>query len=30
VVRLFDYGLRGVVPPESQAALRAQGPERQR
>jgi rod shape-determining protein MreC len=30
VVRLFDYGLRGVVPPESQATLRAQGPERRR
>ncbi len=28
VVRLFDYGLRGVVPPESNATLRAQGPER--
>ena len=30
VVRLFDYGLRGVVPPESQGSLRAQGPERRR
>ncbi len=30
VVRLFDYGLRGVVPPESNGSLRAQGPERQR
>jgi rod shape-determining protein MreC len=30
VVRLFDYGLRGVVPPETQASLRAQGPERRR
>lgn len=30
VVRLFDYGLRGVVPPESNATLRAQGPERRK
>ena len=30
VVRLFDYGLRGVVPPETNAGLRAQGPERRR
>jgi len=30
MVRLFDYGLRGVVPPESNGSLRAQGPERQR
>ncbi len=30
VVRLFDYGLRGVVPPETNGSLRAQGPERQR
>ncbi len=30
VVRLFDYGLHGVVPPESQASLRAAGPERRR
>jgi rod shape-determining protein MreC len=30
VVRLFDYGLRGVVPPETQGSLRAQGPERRR
>jgi rod shape-determining protein MreC len=30
VVRLFDYGMRGVVPPESQGTLRAMGPERRR
>jgi rod shape-determining protein MreC len=30
VVRLFDYGMHGVVPPESQSALRAMGPERRR
>jgi rod shape-determining protein MreC len=30
VVRLFDYGLRGVVAPESNAMLRAQGPERRK
>jgi rod shape-determining protein MreC len=27
VVRIFDYGLRGVVPPETQASMRAKGPE---
>jgi rod shape-determining protein MreC len=30
VVRLFDYGLHGVVPPESLSAQRANGPERRR